>query len=111
VNETGDRELTVTEALDALVREIAAAGQLARSALASCRLCRNHLLYLLDRPGPEGSFSRMVQARLRAMTEAHRAHGRPGHPDASPPQIRGIGETAGNSGRSEPEGKDGVLWA
>lgn len=100
-----DGELTVSQALDVLTREIAAAPQLTRGALTVCQLCRNHLLYLLDRPGPRASFTRMVQVRLHATVEVHRGHDHLRHPDANPPQIRGLTEPAGNSDRSESEEK------
>lgn len=77
-------------ALDAMVLALAAASPRACAYLASCRQCRNHLLYLLDTEqfsaGDHGIFRR----RLRALPDTHDAsHGRADSPDSAVPQIRG----------------------
>jgi hypothetical protein len=85
---------TTLQALDEMTRLIAvfatAADDISSvSCLAACQLCRNHLLYLLDTvPLSDMDASTVITARLRALPLVHEGHGRPGHPDSNPPQIR-----------------------
>jgi hypothetical protein len=86
-----DEHGTLAQALDRLLAVIATAPQLPRAALASCRLCRNHVLYLLDTRESYGT----MKARVRSLTYAHESHPRDpalaaSHADASPPRIRGM---------------------
>ena len=91
------RELGVTEAVSEVIRLIASdAYPGSHSFLYRCPLCRNHLMYLLDRPGDMDGFSRVVLARLRSLPVTHEmGHGNPGspdmtHSDARRPEIHGF---------------------
>lgn len=84
-------------ALDILVQQVALADPDARTLLASCPYCRNHLLYLLDtEPGqPPERIAQVIATRIRALAEGlvhEYGHARQDPPpaDSDVPQIRGI---------------------
>jgi hypothetical protein len=86
--------ITPVQALDELVRQIAVYATAVDdispvTLLASCQLCRNRLLYLLDTI-PAAGDSRCILARLVVLPQDHDGHLRAGSPDARPPQIRWV---------------------
>lgn len=75
--------------LDALLLTAVQASPRARYLLSSCLMCRNSLLYLLDRPSAERGIHRMIRARLDALVTTHERHEN-GSPDSARPRLRGI---------------------
>jgi hypothetical protein len=81
----------LTDALDVLVQEAADATVEATVLLASCRACRNSVLYLLDTPGP-ATTPRFVRHRIQGLPTAHKGHADPDHSDYRIPRIRVTGD-------------------
>lgn len=76
--------------LDALLLTAVLASPRSRSLLASCLLCRNSLLVLLDHPaGDQRGIHRRIRTRLGALEFTHEGH-RDDSPDAARPRLRGV---------------------
>lgn len=80
--------------LDVLLLTVALASPQQRHLLASCLVCRNSLLCLLDRPVPaQRGIHRKVQRRLEVLESSHEGHTNDS-PDSARPRFRGIAWTS-----------------
>jgi hypothetical protein len=77
----------LTGAIGELTRFTAGAHEDILRCLATCPLCRNWVLYVLDTVPATGDTD-FIAVRLRGVPGEHQRHGDPGHPDGNLPRIR-----------------------
>lgn len=84
----------LTTALDHLVRAVAEAPLAARGCLATCQMCRNSVLYLLDTEPYAGDMSVSFERRIAGLWPRHgMSHANPDAldpGDSRTPVIRGL---------------------
>lgn len=82
--------MMMTMALDELVRAVAETALPARTLLATCYRCRNHLLYLMDTAPYSGQAHTQLARRLAALPDNHQHFHGNGDAHTARPVIRGL---------------------
>lgn len=82
--------MAMTVALNDLIRAVAGATMAARTLLATCPRCRNHLSYLMDTEPYSGQSATMFSRRIAALGDQHAHFHGSGDTDTRMPEIRGF---------------------